>query len=334
MSVTTSVPDGKPPAPEARGNRLLLIVLTVLACAVQTFVLFFTFVMGLGWGGLTYVAALLQATLAFALIARLAARGRSIVVLVPVLSAALTGALAFAGQAHGSATACSERELATAEQLAPPPGTSVELQGNYSEGCLAFTRMRLSTEAIVEHYRAEFARLGWQETPGRHEAAAGIAAVKDGVQIVVDVSSADEDGVQMLEVVVGGGTSASPCLINSVDPYLDRLPVSEVQPGPWTMLASASGERASVVIRDSTATVVFRQQAGRRLDDIDDLIAFEEDSRGTAPLSLREGEYEVECRPGDGAATTVPLRVARTSVTAEHPKDVAVRVSETPDRRR
>ncbi len=334
MSVATSVPDGNAPAPEPRGSRLLLTVLTVLACAVQTFVLLFTFVMGLGWGGLTYVAALLQAALAFVLIAWLVSRRRSLVVLVPVLSAALTAALAFAGQAHGRATACSEQELATAEQLAPPPGTSVELEGNYSEGCLAQTRMRLSTEAILEHYRAEFARQGWQETPGRHEAATGIAAVKDGVQIVVDVRSADEDGVQMLEVVVGGGTSASPCLVNSVDPYLDRLPVSEVQPGSWTMLASTGDEPASVVIRDSTAAVVFRQQAGRQLDDIDDLIAFEEDFRGTGTLSLREGEYEVECRPGNGAATTVPLRVARTSATAEHPKDVAVRVSETPDHRK
>lgn len=97
------------------------------------------------------------------------------------------------------------------------------------------------------------------------------------------------------------------------------------------MLAS-SDEPASVMVRDSTATVVLKQQAGRRLDDIDDLIAVEERSRGTAPLSLREGEHEVECRPGDGAATTAPLRDARTSPVAEHPKDVAVRVSETPDR--
>ena len=313
---------------------MLLTGLTVLACAVQNFVLFFTFVMGLGWGGLTYVAALLQAVLAFGLIAWLVSRRRSIVVLVPVLSAALTGALAFAGQAHGRATACSEQELATAERLAPPPGTSVELERNYTEGCLAQTRMRLSTEAIVEHYRAEFARQGWQETPGRHEAETGTAAVKDGVQIVVDVSSADEDGVQMLEVVVGGGTSASPCLINSVDPYLDRVRVSEVQPGLWTMLASTGDEPASVVIPHSTATVVFEQQAGRRLDDINDPIAFEEEFRGTAPVSLREGVYEAECRPGDGAATTVPLRVAPTSATAEHPKDVAVRVFETADHRR
>jgi len=191
--------------------------------------------------------------------------------------------------------------------------------------------MRLSTLAILGHYRAEFARHRWQETPGRHEAATGIAAVKDGVQIVVDVRSADEDGVRMLEVVVGGGTSASPCLVNSVDPYLDRLPVSKVQPGAWTMLASTDDEPALVVIRDSTAAVVFQQKAERQLDDIDELIAFERDSLGAAPLSLREGEYEVEFRRGDGASTTVPLRVARTSANAEHPKDVAVRVSETPD---
>lgn len=327
MSVTTSSRDGHRPAPEPPGSRVLLTVLTVLACAVQTFVLFFTFLMGLGWdgNGLTWVAALLQATLAFVLIVRLASRRRSTVVLVPVLSAALTGVLA----SGAGATGCSEHAWAAAEQLAPPPGPSVELEEDYAEGCLTWTRMRLSPEAIVEHYRTEFARHGWQETPGRHEAATGIAAVKDGVQIVVDIWPRDEDEVQMLEVVVGGGTSASPCLINSVDAYLPRLPVSEVQPGPWTILASTGDEPASIVIRDSTAAVVLTQQAGRQLDDP---IEFWEPGE-PAPLSLREGEYEVECRPGDGAATTVPLRVARTSATAELPRNVDVTVSETADQR-
>ena len=329
MSVTTSSQDGNRPAPEPRGSRVLLTVLTVLACVVQTFVLFVTFLIGLSGDGLTWVAALLQAILAFVLIARLASRRRSIVVLVPVLSAALTGVLA----SGGGATGCSEHAWATAEQLTAPPGTSVELEENDSEACLTWTRMRLSKEAIVAHYRTEFARHGWQETPGRHEAATGIAAVKDGVQIVVDIYSRDEDEVQILEVVAGGGTSASPCLINSVDTYLDRLPVSEVQPGLWTILASTGDEPASIVIRDSTAAVVFTQEAGRQLDDPADLPEFWQ-SWEPAPLSLREGEYEVECRPGDGASTVVPLRVARTSAPADHPKDVAVTVSETPDRMR
>ena len=39
-------------------------MLTVLACAVQAFVLVFTGLMGLGWGGPTYIAALVQAGLA------------------------------------------------------------------------------------------------------------------------------------------------------------------------------------------------------------------------------------------------------------------------------
>ena len=68
-------------------------MLTVLAYAAQALVLFFTFVMGLGWGGLTYIVALLQAGLASILITRLALRKRRIVVLVPVLSAALTAGL-------------------------------------------------------------------------------------------------------------------------------------------------------------------------------------------------------------------------------------------------
>ncbi len=106
MSAATS-PHAPPQQPPSAGVRAAL---TVLACLAQAFVLFFTFVMGLGWGGLTYLAALLQAVLAFGLIARLATGGRRTVVLVPVLSAALTAVLAVAGQAHGRATACSDEE--------------------------------------------------------------------------------------------------------------------------------------------------------------------------------------------------------------------------------
>jgi hypothetical protein len=191
----------------------MLAALVALAVATQGFVLFTTAIMGLGWGGPTYVAALVQAGAAFVVIAWLATRSRAAVVLVPVASAAITVGLAFAGQAHGRATACSDQVRAAGQRLAPPPGTRVEFEGVYTEGCVARTRVRLSNQAIVEHYQAEFARLGWQETPRGQETTIGTAAVKDGINMVVNVE--DPAGQQTLEVVVGDPTTATPCLINT-----------------------------------------------------------------------------------------------------------------------
>ena len=330
MTAPTTVPGGGAPSPDRSAGRLQGAI-AVLAGLAQLGVLAFTFLMGLGWGGLTYVAALLQAAAGLVVIARLAGRKGAAVLLVPVLSAASTAALAVIGQAHGRATACSDVERAAASELAPPAGTSLELEGHYIEGCLASTRMDLSNETILEHYRAEFARHGWQETPGRNDSTVGIAAVKDGVHVHVDVESADEPAAQLLEVVVGEAGSGGPCLLNTVDPYLQRRPVSEVEPGSWVMLASSDGP-GSVAIRDSSGAVVHRQQTHRKPQEPDDFMAIEESAGGTPSLSLQEGAYEVECRPGDGAASTVPLRVAWASgADADGPKNVVLRVFETPD---
>ena len=331
MTAWTTVPDGGAPRPEPSARRSRGVVV-VLAGVAQLGVLSFTFLMGLGWGGPTYLAALVQATAALLLIARLAGRKGGAVLLVPVLSAALTAALAVVGQAHGRATACSDLERAAASELAPPQGTVVELEGHYTEGCLARSRMSLTNQAVLEHYRAEFAQHGWEETPGRNEGAIGIAAVKDGVHVHVDVESGDEADAQVLEVVIGGSERAAPCLTNTVDPFLQRRTVSEVEPGSWVMLASTVDGPASVEIRDSSGATVLRQQAHPQPDDSDDLMAIDEHAGGTPSLSLQEGTYEVECRSGDGAASTVPLRVAwARGADADAPKNVVLRVFETPD---
>ena len=303
-------------------------VLAALAGAAQGLVLFATFLMGLGWGGPTYVVALVQAGVAFVLIARLAAARSAAVVLVPVASAAITVGLAFAGQAHGRATACSEPVLAAAQRLAPPPAASVEFEGEYTEGCVARTRMRLSNQAIVEHYQAEFARLGWRETSLGLEATIGTAAVKDGIHMVVNVE--DPDGSQTLEVVVGGPTTATPCLVNTVGvrdyPTLTRTATAEIEPGQWMVLTDSDDLPASVVIRDSSGSVVLEQPAHPRPDDADDLTELE-----TPTLQFDLGEYAVECR-ARGAATTVPLRIAWAApVPVEQEKAVVLRVFETPE---
>ena len=61
-------------------------------------------------------------------------------------------------------------------------------------------------------------------------------------------------------------------------------------------------------------------------------MANEESSGGMPSLSLQEGAYEVECRPGDGAASTVALRVVWASgADAEEPTNVVLTVFEAPD---
>ena len=327
-----SAPISPPAPPRQPPSAGVQAALTVLACVAQAFVLFFTFVMGLGWGGLTYLAAVLQAAIAFGLIARLATGRRRTVLLVPLLSAALTAALAVAGQAHGRATACSDEERAAAGQLAAPPGADISFEGEYIEGCVARARMRLPKQAILEHYRAELARDGWQETPGRHEATVGTAAEKDGLQLVVDINSPEEGGAQTLEVVVGARGSPTPCQINTVDGYLRRTPTSQVEPGTWVMLPSDTGQRGSVVIRDSTGAEVYDFETHPQPQDGEDLMQLEESPGSGLALDLEEGGYQVQCRARHGAASTVPLRVAWGGpAAAEQEHDVVLRIFETPE---
>lgn len=336
MSVSTPLPDDAAPRPGPGGGRALPAVLAVLACAAQTLVLLATFVMGLGWAGLTYIAALLQAGAAFVLIAWLAGRRGKVVVLVPVLSAALSAGLFSAGYAYELATACSDEEWAAVDQLAPPPGTTVQFEGEYIEGCLARTDMALSDQQILEHYEAEFARLGWQETPGQHDSRVGTAAVKDGIQLTVDVEDTEGGGEGMLETVVGDPATASPCLVNRVgnDEAMSREPTSQVEPGQWMMFVSSDDLPASVVVRDSSGAVVYEQQAHARPEDNDELMGYQDAMGGVMTLSLDEGVHEVECRPHDGAATVVPLRVAwGPSGGAETAKSVVLRVYERRDDR-
>ena len=169
--------------------------MTALAYAAQAFVLLATLLMWpLGWRSPLYVPALMQAGLAFALLSWLAARRRPVVVLVPVLSAALTVALVLVDAGARRATACTDAERAAALHVAAPPSTSVQLEGTYTGGCIARTRMRLSNQAILEHYRAGFTGFGWQETPDPNALTVRTGAVKDGIRIDVAINTGDEGG--------------------------------------------------------------------------------------------------------------------------------------------
>lgn len=102
------MPIGEPVAsdgarsPEAGGRRVLAKVVEGFAVGLQTVVLLGTYVMGLGWGGGTHTAAAAQAVVAFLPLLWLAPRRRpGWMLLVPAVSAALSGALLMAGQALG-----------------------------------------------------------------------------------------------------------------------------------------------------------------------------------------------------------------------------------------
>ena len=100
MTVEPTDPTTGASSTESGSRRVRTNVAEVLAGAGQTFVLLGTFLMGLGWGGWTHLVALLQAALAFLPLLRFAARRRSgLMLLVPVVSAALSVGLLMAGQA-------------------------------------------------------------------------------------------------------------------------------------------------------------------------------------------------------------------------------------------
>ncbi len=88
-------------SPELRSRVGLASAWEVLAGGAQALVAFGTLLLGLGWGGWTYPAAVVQAV-AFLLLLRPARRRHlGLLLLVPVVSAALSIGLFRAGQALG-----------------------------------------------------------------------------------------------------------------------------------------------------------------------------------------------------------------------------------------
>ncbi len=188
-----------PPADRRRGGPLL-VLLGVVAVLGQLFVAWLTVVLGLGWSGWTYVAAVAQVLAAFGVIAWLLVRRRRLVVLVPVASALLTAGLFALGTALAGATGCSDRERALANELDPPPGVVVDLHGRMGGECEARFSTDLGDDEVVAHYRAQFDEHGWAILPREAGGAdAGIAGQKDG--IVVEVVLWPEPGVEDAIVV-------------------------------------------------------------------------------------------------------------------------------------
>ena len=194
---SSAVPQGVAWAPAqdrpAAGSGVLAVV-TVVAFLAQGLVALGTFLMGLGWGGPTYYAALLQALAGLGLIGWLVSRRRRIAALVPLVSAALTALLAVAGQSHAAATACSPQERALAQELAAPPGVDAELIGNM-EGCFMSFETGLSLTEVREHYEAEFSKHGWEPV---NDMDGTPAATKDGTRLTVFGDPVPEGGLYVV----------------------------------------------------------------------------------------------------------------------------------------
>jgi hypothetical protein len=76
-------------------------LLEALAGAAQAFVAFVTMLLGLGWGGWTYPVAVVQAMAFVPLLWRARQRHYGLLLLLPVVSAALSVGLFMAGQELG-----------------------------------------------------------------------------------------------------------------------------------------------------------------------------------------------------------------------------------------
>ena len=169
----------------------------VLAVLVQGGVLFLTFVMGLQWGGWTYLAALSQAFLLGVLVVVLALRRRWLAPAVPLLSAALSAGLLTVFVTVEGVTACTPEMREATAQLTPPLGAEVSFTGEPGVGCVArFTVPASKTGTVLAHYRREFTRHGCEITaaePG------GLLATRG--QLVLNVSALDMEGGLVVMVV-------------------------------------------------------------------------------------------------------------------------------------
>jgi hypothetical protein len=172
------------------------LLVAVLAGLAQLMVLAATFFMGLGWGGPTWVAGLVQAGAGVVLVVRLGGRRSWWVVAVPVLSALLTVGLVMVAEQYAAATECSDQETQAFARLRPPVGLDMELEGDMNNGCMARGYTRTPPETVVTHYAEQLRENGWSIRTGQGRY---LEADLDGLRIVVEAVPA-EGGLVLISV--------------------------------------------------------------------------------------------------------------------------------------
>ncbi len=156
-------------------NKLLVYrLLAGMAIVVQVLLLYYFFVMGLGWGGFWYLANLAQALVVLVIAGVLMVKHPLLAVPLPIVSLLLM--LALHGLDPSTKTRdCSEAELAAVAQLPPPPGSPPPtFQSEPTEGCIARFTSNLPAAKVLDHYRLAATKAGWQlqdEPPETHSLA-------------------------------------------------------------------------------------------------------------------------------------------------------------------
>lgn len=161
------------------GRRVTFLVVALL---LELVVLGSTVTLGLAWGGPTYVVAVVAAALGLGAVVWLAGRRPGGALVVPLVSALMTVLLLVAGHLLARVTECSPDERAAFAELAPPPGTTIELRGEMGNGCIARFDPSLSGAEIAAHYEHEFTAHGWQAGPLGSDAVGN----KNGIVVRID----------------------------------------------------------------------------------------------------------------------------------------------------
>ena len=144
-------------------NKLLVYrLLAGMAIVVQVLLLYYFFVMGLGWGGFWYLANLAQALVVLLIAGVLMVKHPLLAVPLPIVSLLLM--LALQGLDPSTKTKdCSEAELAAVAQLPPPPGSPPPtFQSEPTEGCIARFTSNVPPAKVLDHYRLAATKAGWQ----------------------------------------------------------------------------------------------------------------------------------------------------------------------------
>lgn len=86
---------------------------------------------------------------------------------------------------YGAVTECSNREKEALEQLRPPAGASIELDGDMENGRFAHSDTQMQSAAVIAHYAQQLRANGWSI---RHQQQEYLEADHDGLRIVLDTS--------------------------------------------------------------------------------------------------------------------------------------------------
>ena len=143
------------------------VLLVWAVVGVQALLALQFWVMGLGWGGVLYAANVLQGLVLVGVAVLLAVRRRLLVVLVPVVSVALSLGLQ-ATDALLTARACSPAAKAAVAELglsyAVDDGDPDTYVLAFPSSCSALFGPGRPDDVVLEEYRAAARRAGWEFT--------------------------------------------------------------------------------------------------------------------------------------------------------------------------